>query len=104
MPHISQFQIDLKVQNTALTSDAIKPYVIRQKLTHGVLIEKAKKHLHATDITAFRATISLRCFTDPAAITPAVQKIFDAKWKKGQAPEMWDGKTAERIVAILEKL
>ncbi|MBX2925996.1 MAG: UDP-N-acetylglucosamine 2-epimerase (non-hydrolyzing) [Chitinophagaceae bacterium] len=42
--------------------------------------------------------------TDPAAITPAIQKIFDGKWKKGNAPEMWDGKTSERIVAILEKL
>ncbi|MBX3256976.1 MAG: UDP-N-acetylglucosamine 2-epimerase (non-hydrolyzing) [Chitinophagaceae bacterium] len=42
--------------------------------------------------------------TDPAAITPAIRKIFDGKWKKGSAPEMWDGKTAERIVSILEKL
>lgn len=42
--------------------------------------------------------------TDPAAITPAVQKIFDGKWKKGKSPELWDGKTAERIVSILEKL
>ncbi|WP_154858783.1 non-hydrolyzing UDP-N-acetylglucosamine 2-epimerase [Cyclobacterium xiamenense] len=43
--------------------------------------------------------------TDPKAIPPAMEKLFSGNWKVGQIPEMWDGKTASRIVAILlEKL
>ncbi|MGN6802076.1 MAG: non-hydrolyzing UDP-N-acetylglucosamine 2-epimerase [Ginsengibacter sp.] len=36
--------------------------------------------------------------TDPKAIKPAMQKLFAGEWKKGAIPELWDGKTAERIV------
>jgi UDP-N-acetylglucosamine 2-epimerase (non-hydrolysing) len=36
--------------------------------------------------------------TDPAAIKPALQKLFAGNWKKGGIPERWDGKTAKRIV------
>ena len=39
--------------------------------------------------------------TDPAAIKPAMDKLFAGKWKKGAIPELWDGKAAERIVHIL---
>ena len=39
--------------------------------------------------------------TDPKAIAPAMGKLFSGNWKKGDIPEMWDGKTAERIVDIL---
>jgi UDP-N-acetylglucosamine 2-epimerase (non-hydrolysing) len=39
--------------------------------------------------------------TDPAAIKPAMDRLFAGKWKKGGIPELWDGKTAERIVEIL---
>lgn len=39
--------------------------------------------------------------TDPSAIKPAMNKLFEGKWKKGAIPELWDGKTAERIVDIL---
>ena len=42
--------------------------------------------------------------TDPAAIGPALDKLFSGKWKKGNIPYMWDGKTSERIVAVLKKL
>ncbi|NLB57202.1 MAG: UDP-N-acetyl glucosamine 2-epimerase, partial [Gammaproteobacteria bacterium] len=42
--------------------------------------------------------------TDPAALQPALDKLFAGGWKKGGIPEMWDGKTAERIVAELERL
>lgn len=42
--------------------------------------------------------------TDPAALKPALDRLFDDKWKKGSIPEKWDGKTAERIVATLGKL
>ena len=39
--------------------------------------------------------------TDPRAIKPAMEKLFSGNWKKGAIPVLWDGKTAERIVAHL---
>ena len=39
--------------------------------------------------------------TDPQAVKPALEKLFSGKWKKGSIPELWDGKTSERIVKIL---
>ena len=42
--------------------------------------------------------------TNPAAIKPALDKLFAGEWKKGAIPELWDGHTAERIIDILAKL
>lgn len=42
--------------------------------------------------------------TNPAAIPPALQTLFEGKWKKGTIPPLWDGKTATRIVEILLRL
>lgn len=42
--------------------------------------------------------------TDPAKLKPALDRLFAGKWKKGGIPELWDGKTGERIVAILERI
>jgi UDP-N-acetylglucosamine 2-epimerase (non-hydrolysing) len=42
--------------------------------------------------------------TDPAALAPALERLFAGDWKKGGIPEKWDGRTGERIVAALEKL
>lgn len=36
--------------------------------------------------------------TNPKAIKPALEKLFNGNWKKGRIPELWDGKTAERII------
>ena len=42
--------------------------------------------------------------TDPAAIAPAFKKLMAGQWKKGGIPELWDGKTAPRIVAHIMEL
>jgi UDP-N-acetylglucosamine 2-epimerase (non-hydrolysing) len=42
--------------------------------------------------------------TNPNAIKPALEKLFAGEWKKGAIPELWDGNTAKRIVAILKNL
>jgi UDP-N-acetylglucosamine 2-epimerase (non-hydrolysing) len=42
--------------------------------------------------------------TDPARLKPALDRLFAGAWKKGAIPDMWDGRTAGRIVAALEKL
>jgi UDP-N-acetylglucosamine 2-epimerase (non-hydrolysing) len=39
--------------------------------------------------------------TDPNAIKPALEKLFAGEWKKGSIPELWDGKSADRIVKHL---
>ena len=36
--------------------------------------------------------------TDPKNIAPAMKTLFSGEWKKGDIPELWDGKTAQRIV------
>lgn len=36
--------------------------------------------------------------TNPKAIGPALDVLFNGKWKKGNIPDLWDGKTAERII------
>jgi UDP-N-acetylglucosamine 2-epimerase (non-hydrolysing) len=41
--------------------------------------------------------------TNPAALKPALDRLFAGGWKKGSIPELWDGRTAERIVASLEQ-
>ncbi|MBF0141360.1 MAG: UDP-N-acetylglucosamine 2-epimerase (non-hydrolyzing) [Magnetococcales bacterium] len=42
--------------------------------------------------------------TDPANLKPYLDRLFAGQWKQGEIPEKWDGKTGERIVAILERL
>lgn len=40
----------------------------------------------------------------PESIRPALDKLFGGNWKKGDIPEKWDGKAAERIVEILDSI
>lgn len=42
--------------------------------------------------------------TNPDAISPAMKKLFDGNWKSGSIPNLWDGKTSERIIEILINL
>ena len=42
--------------------------------------------------------------TDPAAIAPALDRLFAGKWHTGSVPTLWDGQAAERIVGHLEAL
>jgi len=38
---------------------------------------------------------------NPKAIKPAMGKLFSGNGKKGSIPEMWDGKTGDRIVKVI---
>lgn len=39
--------------------------------------------------------------TNPKAIKPAMDKLFNDEWKQGSVPALWDGKTASRIIDCL---
>ncbi|MCK5823941.1 MAG: UDP-N-acetylglucosamine 2-epimerase (non-hydrolyzing) [Ichthyobacteriaceae bacterium] len=41
--------------------------------------------------------------TNPDNVAPYMEKLQKGKWKKGSIPNLWDGKTAERIIADLLK-
>jgi UDP-N-acetylglucosamine 2-epimerase (non-hydrolysing) len=41
--------------------------------------------------------------TDPTAIPPVLDRLFDGSWKDHVIPPMWDGKAGRRIVKILEQ-
>lgn len=42
--------------------------------------------------------------TAPTALAPAIAPLFEGGWKQGGVPELWDGATAKRIVAILNQV
>lgn len=42
--------------------------------------------------------------TDPAKLGPALSALIAGSWQSGAIPELWDGRAAERIVAVLERL
>ena len=42
--------------------------------------------------------------TDMKALEKALEKMKNQIWEKGSLPERWDGRTAERIVQILEEI
>ena len=42
--------------------------------------------------------------TDPARVRPSLDRLFAGEWQKGSIPDKWDGKAAERIVAVLRQL
>ena len=39
--------------------------------------------------------------TDPARIVAEVRQVLRGEGKQGRRPHLWDGKAAERIVAVL---
>ena len=42
--------------------------------------------------------------TNPETIKPALDKLLDGEWKKGNIPYLWDGKTSERIIDVLTNI
>ncbi len=42
--------------------------------------------------------------TDPERIKDEAKKILDGQGKKGGCPELWDGRTSERIAALYERV
>ncbi len=41
--------------------------------------------------------------THPENIIPYLHKLVNGQWKQGSIPDLWDGKTADRIVNIISK-
>lgn len=41
---------------------------------------------------------------NPDSLAPALDILFNGKWKSGDIPPLWDGQTAPRCVAALEQL
>ena len=41
---------------------------------------------------------------DPAALKPALDRLFAGQWKRGAIPPLWDGQTSGRIVSVLEQV
>lgn len=92
-------------------------------LEFNYLVERAKAVLtDSGGITEETTVMGVPCFTlranterpetvdigtneligiDPGSIKPALEKLFSGNWKKGDIPELWDGRTAERIVSNL---
>ena len=42
--------------------------------------------------------------SNPESIKPILEKLFEGRWKKGTIPELWDGKTSERIINKLSEI
>ncbi len=42
--------------------------------------------------------------SQPEAIPPAMQQLFDGHWKQGRIPALWDGAAATRIVKVIKTL
>ena len=42
--------------------------------------------------------------TNPENLAPWLSRLMAGQWKKGVIPEKWDGRAAERIVEVLERL
>lgn len=40
--------------------------------------------------------------TDPAGLDRVFERLFSGRWQHGVVPERWDGRSGERIVALLE--
>jgi UDP-N-acetylglucosamine 2-epimerase (non-hydrolysing) len=42
--------------------------------------------------------------TNPQDLAPYLKRLSEGQWKKGTTPELWDGRTSERIVKILLRI
>jgi UDP-N-acetylglucosamine 2-epimerase (non-hydrolysing) len=41
--------------------------------------------------------------TEPAALRPALDRLFEGRWKKGSILPLWDGHAGERIAKTIER-
>lgn len=54
-------------------------------------------------VTVETGTNELLATLDPEMANQKVKQILAGKWKAGKTPELWDGKAAERIAAVIHR-
>ena len=108
------------VRNAIKELDIMPP---QNYLFFGYLINKAKGIITDSGNVAEEATfLGIPCITlntyaehpetwrmgtnelvgeDPALLAKTMDTLMHGEWKRGELPERWDGRTAERIVQIL---
>ena len=42
--------------------------------------------------------------TSPSAVGPALARLMSGEWKRGTSPPLWDGRAAERIAEVLDRI
>jgi UDP-N-acetylglucosamine 2-epimerase (non-hydrolysing) len=120
-PRTQQMLDKIKYKNDSLLQIAPQPY-----LQFIYLVKNAKGIItDSGGITEEATVLDVPCLTmrnsterpetvtigtnmligdDMDLLSNSLQKIINDQWKKGSVPELWDGKTAERIVQKLTEL
>lgn len=111
------------LKKTGIKADNFHLLPSQSYLTFGYLINHAKGIITDSGNVAEEATfLGIPCITlntyaehpetcsigtnelvgeDPNKLAFALNKLMNDQWKKGELPERWDGRTAERIVQTL---
>ena len=117
-PYIEEAINDLEIDNPDLKVMPSQNY-----LHFGYLVDRAKAIITDSGNVAEEATfLGVPCITlsdyaehpetwrmgtnelvgeDPERLTEALTRLNNNEWKTGKLPERWDGRTAERIVQII---
>ena len=111
------------IKRTGITAPNLHILPPQSYLSFGYLMSNAKAIITDSGNVAEEATfLGIPCMTlntyaehpethrfgtnelvgeSPEALKEAMQTLMEGKWKTGNLPERWDGRTAERIVQIL---
>ncbi len=120
------FDMKMPKEVNRMITDGLSDYLLmppQNYLFFGYLINKAKGIITDSGNVAEEATfLGIPCITlntyaehpetwrmgtnelvgeDPALLAKTMDTLMHGEWKRGELPERWDGRTAERIVQIL---